>query len=162
MAWVEKMKNGWRMVERQRIAGEIKRFTVPMENDTPECRADAAKRLQERIGRAIKAPESAICPYYVYYITDQVRNAVKIGFTKNLNNRLYALQISNCDRLEIICSIKFENRRIARTAEAFLHKTFQNEICASMNEWFNDSIIDDLKKHYWTSAQILEVLNHED
>jgi hypothetical protein len=158
MAWVEKIKNGWRMVERKRIAGEMRRFTVPMENDTPECREDAARRLQERIGGAIKAPETVICPHFVYYIKDQTRNAVKIGFTKNPDDRLHSLQISNCDRLEMIRSIKFENRRIARTAEAFLHKTFQNEISTSMNEWFNDSIIDELKEHYWTEEQIMEVM----
>lgn len=158
MAWVEKISNSWRMVDRGKIAGEIRRFSVRMENDTPECRQIAMKKLQEIIGKAVKAPDEYLHSYSVYYVTDAIRNSVKIGFSKNPVSRFKTLQISNCDRLELIHSIEFPNRRIARTAEEFLHKTFQDKKSESMSEWFNDSIIDELKENYWTSGQILEEL----
>ena len=158
MAWVEKTRTGWRMIERSRINGEIRRFTVPMDDDTSESREDALKRLEERIGEAVKKPETAILPHFIYYITDNARDSVKIGFSKNPKERFHHLQISNCDQLELIRIIEFPNRRIARAAEEFLHKTFQDKKSESMSEWFNDSIIDELKKKYWTSGQILEEL----
>ena len=158
MAWVEKRRTGWRMIERSRINGETRRFSVPMDDDTSECREDALKRLEERIGEAVKRPETAIFPHFVYYITDNERDSVKIGFSKNPKARFYNLQISNCDQLELIRIIEFPNRRIARKAESFLHKKFKNEISQSMNEWFHSSIIDELKENYWTADQIMEVL----
>lgn len=158
MAWVEKTRTGWRMIERSRINGEIRRFTVPMDDDTSESREDALKRLEERIGEAVKKPETAILPHFIYYITDNARDSVKIGFSKNPKERFHHLQISNCDQLELIRIIEFPNRRIAREAESFLHKKFKNEISQSMNEWFHSSIIGELKENYWTADQIMEVL----
>lgn len=158
MAWVEKTKNGWRMRERGRINGETRKFTVPMDDDTPESREDARNRLEEIIGKAVKKPETAIFPHFIYYITDDARDSVKIGFSKNPEARFHNLQISNCDQLELIRIIEFPNRRIARKAESFLHKKFKNEISQSMNEWFHSSIIDELKENYWTADQIMEVL----
>lgn len=158
MAWVEKTRTGWRMIERSRINGETRRFTVSMDDDTSESREDALKRLEERIGEAVKKPETAILPHFIYYITDNARDSVKIGFSKNPKERFHHLQISNCDQLELIRIIEFPNRRIAREAESFLHKKFKNEISQSMNEWFHSSIIGELKENYWTADQIMEVL----
>lgn len=158
MAWVEKIRTGWRMVERGKINGETRKFSVHMDDDTSESREDARKRLEERIGESVKKPETAIFPHFIYYITDNARDSVKIGFSKNPKGRFHALQISNCDQLELIRIIEFPNRRIARKAESFLHKKFKNEISQSMSEWFHSSIIDELKENYWTTDQIMEVM----
>lgn len=161
MAWVEKTKTGWRVVERVKVGGEIRRFSVPMNDDTSESRKDATNMLRERIGKAVKDPKTAIFPHFIYYITDNERNSIKIGFSKNPVARFQHLQISNCDRLELIQTIEFPNRQMARTAESFLHKTFRAQVSSSMSEWFDSSIVNELRKSYWTADQIIEMQEEE-
>lgn len=158
MAWVEKTKTGWRMVERAKVGGEIRRFAVPMNDNTLESQKNATNKLGERIGKAVKDPKTAIFPHFIYYITDNERNSIKIGFSKNPIARFQHLQVSNCDRLELIQTIEFPNRRMARTAESFLHKTFRAQVSSSMSEWFDSSIVNELRENYWTADQIMKVM----
>lgn len=46
--WIEKTRNGLRMVERYEINGKIKRLSVPLERDTPKARKQAAAALAEK------------------------------------------------------------------------------------------------------------------
>jgi len=158
VAWVEKTKTGWRVVERIKVGGEIRRFSVPMNDNTLESQKNAANKLSERIGKAIKDPKTAVFPHFIYYITDNERNSIKIGFSKNPVARFHDIQISNCDRLELIQTIEFPNRRMARTAESFLHKTFRAQVSSSMSEWFDSSIVNELRENYWTADQIMKVM----
>lgn len=50
--WIEKTKNGLRAVERFNVNGKWKRFTVPIERDTPQARRRAKEALEEK-SRAI-------------------------------------------------------------------------------------------------------------
>ena len=48
MAWVEKTKTGYRLCDRIKIDGKIKRVTVPLEKDTAQARRKATEALLEK------------------------------------------------------------------------------------------------------------------
>ena len=51
MAWIESMKSGgFRLCDRVKINGQIRRVTVPVERNTPQAKRKAAEQLADKIG----------------------------------------------------------------------------------------------------------------
>jgi T5orf172 domain len=71
---------------------------------------------------------------YVYFILNQDSKAVKIGFAKDVQKRLAALQTSSPNRLKILGSIKTESCPTAKFLERSLHQKFAN--LHINGEWF--------------------------
>ena len=149
------------MCERAYIDGKIKRITSPMAEDTPEERERAIQVIRNKADSFVKNPQSLDVPFYVYYIADFKRKSIKIGHSRSPKARFYNLQISNCDKLEMLNTMKFKSRRIARDVESWLHKYFHAQISESMSEWFDSSILERLKSDFWTSEQILKAMEEE-
>lgn len=76
----------------------------------------------------------ADAPAYVYFVVNQDSKAVKIGFAKNVQKRLAALQTSSPAQLELLGSIKTESSQTARYLEESLHQMFAN--LHIQGEWF--------------------------
>jgi hypothetical protein len=77
--------------------------------------------------------------YYVYVISaDSMINGVKIGFTKNLNERLGALQTGHPERLVIAYRKAVSTLAEARELEALAHKRLTPY--RLIGEWFDVSV----------------------
>lgn len=70
---------------------------------------------------------------FVYLMVDTTNNYYKIGISKNPKYREKTLQ-SEKPTIEMIWSKKFANRKMAKSIEGALHKTFENEHVRG--EWF--------------------------
>ena len=68
---------------------------------------------------------------YLYFIHDEVNQAVKIGVTNNPQKRLNTLQCGNCNKLKIIAC--FEK---CAYLEKTIHKALSDYKCEGGNEWF--------------------------
>lgn len=75
---------------------------------------------------------------YVYFILDKLNNAIKIGYTTNLETRLMSLRSMNINKLELIYAVEGDVK-----LELSLHERFSKD--RIKNEWFNYS--DDIKAH---------------
>lgn len=78
-------------------------------------------------------------PHSVYFIKSESAKAkfepVKIGYTKDINSRLRALQAGNHCELVVAFSMEVPNEKFARKLESFLHKQLRR--CNIRGEWFN-------------------------
>lgn len=80
----------------------------------------------------------------VYFIENENKDAIKIGYTEDLDKRVSNLQVSNPTNLSILYIIPNADR----VMEKHIH-----EICQLFHvrgEWFDKSVIDNhLLKHPW-------------
>ncbi len=87
----------------------------------------------------------------IYFVQNKARNAVKIGFSENLEARLKVLQTVSLDPLELIGTIEGD-----RDAEKELHKKFKD--FKIRGEWFlMDSELKDFVRDYVAPLAILGV-----
>jgi hypothetical protein len=71
---------------------------------------------------------------YVYFILDEVSNAVKIGKANDVHNRLGELQVGNPNPLKIIHYINCVNERDSLIQEKIFHTKFDS--FHMRGEWF--------------------------
>ena len=71
------------------------------------------------------------CSKYLYFIYDEINQAVKIGITNNPEKRLLSLQCGNCNKLKMIAC--FER---CGYLEKTIHKELAEHKCEGGNEWF--------------------------
>jgi hypothetical protein len=69
---------------------------------------------------------------FIYLLTNG--NHYKIGFTKNINNRIKQLQTGSSTKIELISSYKSD--KFYSIIENALHRTY-NIYQTSYNEWFD-------------------------
>jgi predicted GIY-YIG superfamily endonuclease len=72
--------------------------------------------------------------YYVYVIGGE-ESPVKIGFTKNLQKRLGAIQTGNPTPVKVHYTIEFDTEKEMRYAEKRLHETLRH--LRKKGEWFD-------------------------
>ena len=78
--------------------------------------------------------EFADLPGYVYFIFNLDSNAIKIGFAKDVQKRLAALQTSSPGQLELLGVIKTQSAKTAKQLEGTLHQQFAQLHISG--EWF--------------------------
>ena len=61
---------------------------------------------------------------------------VKIGYTSNIEERFYNIQVCNPSKLRLLCLLPCESKRHAQLLENFLHKQLYKG-CNIQGEWFN-------------------------
>lgn len=71
---------------------------------------------------------------FVYFISNEDSNAIKIGLAKNVSKRLMALQTSSPAKLKLIKAVQVESVKAAKALEESLHKQFCEMRLAG--EWF--------------------------
>lgn len=74
----------------------------------------------------------------VYFITTQSHTGIKIGFSKNVKNRLKQLQTANSEKLEVLYII--ENATM--DTERFYHKYF-SEVYNIKGEWYDYKFVNE-------------------
>ena len=72
--------------------------------------------------------------YFIYFILNEDSNAVKIGYAKNLEKRMKALQTASPAELKLIKLVQVENHERAQDLELSLHKQF--DAFRLSGEWF--------------------------
>lgn len=70
--------------------------------------------------------------HYCYIV--EAHKYVKIGYTKNLENRIDTMQTGNPHPIKLVCKFVYDTESAARAMEAHLHRRFRR---ARFNrEWF--------------------------
>lgn len=96
--------------------------------------ADPEARVITPGKRTIDLSEGADTPAYIYFILNQDSRAIKIGFTKDVQERLSALQTSSPSQLKLLGSVKTQSPRTAMYLEKSLHQKFTD--LHINGEWF--------------------------
>ncbi|WP_051482681.1 GIY-YIG nuclease family protein [Synechocystis sp. PCC 7509] len=78
--------------------------------------------------------EYADLPGYVYFVFNLDSNAIKIGFAKDVQKRLAALQTSSPSQLKLLGVIRTQSARTAEQLEGTLHQQFAQLHISG--EWF--------------------------
>lgn len=87
---------------------------------------------------------------YIYFLTDNIN--VKIGTTRNLDNRVLSLQTGNSEELKLLYTIEIEDE------EAYSFESFIHLMCVAFkikNEWFHKDCIEHLFKNPWYRENML-------
>ncbi len=105
--------------------------------------------------------ESAIFSYnfkmtYLYFISTERRNVVKIGIANNPNKRLKTFQTANYEKLIILRVIKVANRALAFKLETALHQKFKKYHIRG--EWFKltPTIINFIENYQTDNPSVIE------
>jgi hypothetical protein len=75
--------------------------------------------------------------YLIYFISDEplaIGSRVKVGFTKDINERMFTLQAGNPRQLNILKVIHIEGAHNVKRAEKKLHAMFRDQRLT--REWF--------------------------
>jgi hypothetical protein len=72
--------------------------------------------------------------YYVYFILDEASGAVKIGRTRDLQDRISTLQTGNCNPLELLGTIECKTEDESKEKEKYYHNEFK--YLRLLGEWF--------------------------
>ena len=113
MAWVEKTKNGLRMVERVEVDGKTKRITVPLEKDTQKARMSAIEALYEK-KRQIVQPQCEM----------GLNEAIKLYLARN--GIRYSTKIHEGSALNILASVIGDVRMSTLSAQLINRKVMED------------------------------------
>lgn len=86
---------------------------------------------------------------YVYFIRDTLGH-IKIGITKNVGERLNALQTANAMELEYYYGMRVKSMNDASVIERELHEKFQED--RVRGEWFDEKNVIAWLKQPWLEA----------
>lgn len=81
--------------------------------------------------------------YYIYGICDN--DLMKIGYTNNVDKRLFSLQTGNPRILTCVFSYAIENKQLAQQIEKLCHSRYNNN--KINGEWFSGINISDIKQY---------------
>lgn len=112
-------------------------------------------------------PRTPTTPCYVYYILNEEKDKVKIGISDNPMQRAKQLQTACGEEIDLHHTIKFDTRKEAEEAEAFLHKEFsfnrkRPSKVARTTEWFDAIILGRLMADYDTAIKIQTRMKHHE
>jgi hypothetical protein len=117
-------KNDIQYVIKQLFIDHLRITSTQIEDYSPLVKSEV---IETDVGQKITGK----C--FVYLMVDTTNNYYKIGISKNPKYREKTLQ-SEKPTIELIWSKKFANRKMAKSIEGALHKTFENEHVRG--EWF--------------------------
>ena len=76
--------------------------------------------------------------YYVYFLRNGRRGAIKVGHAKNVSSRIAALQTGNPTELQLLAAIPISSKKQAENIEKWMHNRFKKQHIRG--EWFASNI----------------------
>lgn len=173
--WIEKTRNGMRMVDRAKINGKVKRVSVPLSRDTPQGRKQAQEALLEKIAmekaNLTQKTVRELVDVYIEQKDVKATTELNIRYTFNAINEIFGdIQVRNLSAA-LIKRFLLETGKPMQTCNQYIKflKSFlkwcfefeyiQDDVAAKLNLFQEKSRRQDESEKYLEADELADVLN---
>jgi len=90
--------------------------------------------------------------HWVYFIITKGGKFVKIGYAKDIEKRLAAMQTGSAQEMQVKYRFRCRNEAKARDLESSLHQLFKKRGCHHRDEWFYWPKVKPIVKKYMVAG----------